>query len=94
MALYLISYDIADKDAFESDKLWAKLDEMGAVKILYSEYLITGGVNEAESIYNEVAPLTLQQDRLWVQELASNAYWDNLRISDADFKKWLAHARC
>jgi hypothetical protein len=40
MALYLISYDINEKDAFEYDGLWAKLKELGAARILYSEWVL------------------------------------------------------
>jgi hypothetical protein len=38
MALYLISYDINEKDAFEYEGLWKKLREIGATRILYSEW--------------------------------------------------------
>ena len=93
MALYLISYDINEKDAFEYDKLWAKLKEMGAARILYSEWVITGDVNAARSIYDKLAPLTQLKDRLLVQELTKDAVWDKLLIQDDTFRKWLAHAR-
>lgn len=43
MAVYLISYDINEKDAFEYDHLWNRLEELGAVRILYSEWLVRGG---------------------------------------------------
>jgi hypothetical protein len=47
MALYLISYDISEKDAFEYESLWAKLRDLGAIKILYSEWLISADVGSA-----------------------------------------------
>lgn len=93
MALYLISYDINEKDAFEYDKLWAALKQMNAVRILYSEWVIVDNPNRAGEIYSELAPLTQQKDRVLVQELGANAGWDKLLISDENFKKWLAHAR-
>ncbi|MCU1308339.1 MAG: hypothetical protein JWN45_3034 [Acidobacteriaceae bacterium] len=93
MALYLISYDIADKDAFEYQALWDLLDEMGAVKILYSEYVITGDAGKAGAIYAQVAPKTVAADRLLVQEVTKDAQWDRLLISDAEFSKLLASAR-
>jgi CRISPR/Cas system-associated endoribonuclease Cas2 len=93
MALYLISYDINEKDAFEYDKLWAALREIKAVRILYSEWVAIGDDGKAATIYNRLAPLTQQKDRLLVQELGANAAWDKLMISDDDFRKWLAHAR-
>ena len=85
MALYLISYDIAAKDAFEYGPLWKRLEELGAIKILYSEWVLSGGVTQAQTIYNEIAPLTRLADRLLVQELTKDAAWDKLLISDAAY---------
>lgn len=93
MALYLISYDINEKDAFEYDKLWAKLKEMGATKILYSEWVIVDEAGKAASIYSEVAPTTQLKDRLLVQEVTKDASWDKLLISDDAWNKLLAKAR-
>jgi CRISPR/Cas system-associated endoribonuclease Cas2 len=93
MALYLISYDINEKDAFEYEKLWAALRGMDAVRILYSEWVAIDTPGKASDIYNRLASLTQQKDRLLVQELGANAGWDKLLISDENFRKWLAHAR-
>ena len=93
MALYLISYDIAEKDAFEYQNLWDKLEQLGAVKILYSEWVITGDTGAAASIYGKIAPLTQKKDRLLVQEILKDARWDKLLISDEKFNAFLAHAR-
>ncbi len=93
MALYLISYDINEKDAFEYQPLWDKLKQMGAARILYSEWVITGEIGAAASIYNKIAPLTQGKDRLLVQEILKDAVWDKLLIQDDTFRKWLAHAR-
>jgi CRISPR/Cas system-associated endoribonuclease Cas2 len=93
MALYLISYDINQKDAWEYDKLWAKLEKMGATKILYSEWAITGTIGQAAKIYGEIAPLTQDKDRLLVQELTKDALWDKLLISDGEWFELLEHAR-
>jgi hypothetical protein len=93
MALYLISYDIADKDAFEYQNLWNHLEEMGAIKILYSEWAIVQNTGQASSIYSEIAPLTLKTDRLLVQELTKDAYWDKLLIENDVFNQLLTNAR-
>jgi hypothetical protein len=93
MALYLISYDIAEKDAFEYKPLWARLEQLGAVKILYSEWAIADETGKALTIYGEIAPLTQQKDRLLVQELTKDAKWDQLLISDVAFNKLLTYAR-
>lgn len=84
MALYLISYDIAEKDAFEYERLWAKLREIGATRILYSEWVARG--TSATDVYNTLAPLIQPKDRLLVQGMTLEATWDKLMISDDDFR--------
>jgi hypothetical protein len=93
MALYLISYDINEKDAFEYDGLWQKLRELGAARILYSEWVINADTAKARAFYDEIAPKTQKKDRLLVQEITDDAVWDQLLISDENFRKWLAFAR-
>ena len=93
MALYLISYDIADKDAFEYDKLWAHLKEIGAVRILLSEWLVADQAGASARIYRDIAPLTLTTDRLLVQEMTNDATWDKLMVSDDSFRNLLVKAR-
>jgi hypothetical protein len=93
VALYLISYDINEKDAFEYDGLWARLKELGAVKILYSEWVIRGDVGKAGEIYRQIAPKTQKKDRLLVQEITNDAAWDQLLIADSAFQTLIAGAR-
>ena len=93
MALYLISYDIGDKDKFEYEPLWAKLRALKATKILYSEWVIVDDAGNSSRIYNAVSPLTAMSDRLIVQELTRDANWDKLLISDDEFRRLLQNAR-
>lgn len=93
MALYLVSYDIAEKDAFEYEGLWDKLKELGAVRILYSEWALEADVNRADAIYKALAPKTQLKDRLLVQELTKDAAWDKLLITDSSFQTLLTVAR-
>ncbi len=93
MALYLISYDINEKDAFEYEGLWQQLRDLGAARILYSEWIINGDAGNARTIYDKVASKTQSKDRLLVQEITNDAVWDKLLISDDTFKTWLAEAR-
>jgi CRISPR/Cas system-associated endoribonuclease Cas2 len=93
MALYLISYDINEKDAFEYDNLYKKLNSIGATRILYSEWTVEDEVGKATTLYNSIAPLTQTKDRLLVQEVTKDAYWDKLLISDAVFNSQLKDAR-
>ncbi len=93
MALYTISYDIAEGDEAEYAPLWECLQEIGAVRILYSQWIVKAGVGQAVAIYNEVAPLTKKRDSLLVQEVTRDAQGDNLLLTDAEFLEFLASAR-
>ena len=84
MPLYLISYDIAEKDAFEYQPLWNRLKQIGAARILYSEWIVKGV--SASKIYDEIAPLIQSKDRLLIQGLTQEANWDKLLISDDAFR--------
>jgi hypothetical protein len=97
MALYLVSYDIAEKDKAEYEDLWAKLKEIKATKILYSEWLVVkdhqSPGNTAKDIFNLLSPLIRKDDRLLVQELGGYAAWDKLLISEEKFKELVNNAR-
>jgi len=93
MAAYLISYDIAEKDAFEYQPLWDKLKALGAQRILYSEWIVTGGPDQTGAIYDEIAPLIQSKDRLLIQELLANAHWNKLLINDDSFRALVLQAR-
>jgi len=93
MALYLISYDITSYDRDEYPKLYQTLEEIGSTKILYSELVLVEDVGKATSIYNKIAPCVRPNDRLLVQEVTKDAYWDKLLISDEAFGSLLASAR-
>lgn len=91
MALFLVSYDIAENDAWEYQPLYDQLGKLKAARILYSEWLVIG--QSATSIYNALAQHVQMKDRLLVQELAAQATWDKLMISDDDFRSWLKYTR-
>jgi CRISPR/Cas system-associated endoribonuclease Cas2 len=92
MALYLISYDIAEKDAFEYDNLWEKLKQMNAVRILYSEWAIAYPAGEEDNIYNAIAKCVQGKDSLLVQEMTGTATWDKLLVTDDRFRQLLQSA--
>jgi hypothetical protein len=86
MALYLISYDIAEKDKDEYEPLWAFLRKMDATRILYSEWIVNSEVGQAVNIYDEMKGLIRSSDRLLVQEIMLDSAWDRLMISDDAFR--------
>lgn len=89
---YLISYDIAEKDAFEYDNLWEKLKQMNAVRILYSEWAVSYPAGQATNIYNAIAKCVQGKDRLLVQEMTGTAAWDKLLVTDDRFRQLLLSA--
>jgi hypothetical protein len=93
MALYLISYDIADKNEFEYQPLWDLLEKLGAVRILDSQWVLPGDASRAGCIYGAVAVLMQKEDRLLVQEITKDVQCDKLLISNEAFNELLAYAR-
>ena len=94
MALYQISYDIAEPDSSEYGPLWELLRQLGALRILYSQWIIAGGYGQSDIFYNQLRPLVKASDRLLVQEVTKEANWDQLLIPDEMFKHLLrANAR-
>ena len=93
MALYLISYDINEKDEFEYGPLWQRLKSMGAVKLLDSEWAMEADESSASMIYVRLAAMVQSKDRLLIQEVTSDAAWDKVMISDDAFQKLLSSAR-
>jgi hypothetical protein len=97
MTLYLASYDIVEKDRDEYQELWAYFDELGSVKILYSEYAVPFSGTALE-LTEKITKHLRKDDRLLVCELfngkGGTLAWKNLRISDDAFRKLLtSHAR-
>ena len=93
MALYLISYEIAEDGAFDYEGLWDRLKTLGATKILYSEWALTDNIGKASDIYNEIIPLIQENDRLLVLEVTQDARYRKLLLSDANFQKLRERAR-
>jgi hypothetical protein len=87
VALYLISYDISEKDKEEYEPLWAALRQMGATKILLSQWVVKGAVGDAARIYDKLSPIITSIDRLLVQEILQDCSWDRLMISDSAYSE-------
>jgi len=93
MALYLISYEIAENDGFEYDALWTRLKALSAAKILPSAWALADNIGRASDIYEEIAPLIQENDRLLVLEVTRDARYDKLLIADDKFAKLRERAR-
>lgn len=93
MVPFLISYDINEKDKFEYQPLWDKLKAIGAVRILYSEWVVLIHASQYVGLYNELSSIIQAKDRLLVQELGRSCAWDKLLISDDEFRALMRGAR-
>lgn len=95
MALYLVSYDIAEKNG-DYQSLWDELDTLGAVRILYSEWA-TPFNGTGLQLVNLLIKHVEKGDRLFACELFGGqgpVAWRSLRVSDDDFRELLKnHAR-
>ena len=91
MALYLISYDIDEKNN-DYTKLYALLEDWKAAKVLFSEWLVISDEG-AKTLADAIAAVIEAGDRILVQEVTQDAAWLNLRMNDDSFRKWLEYAR-
>jgi hypothetical protein len=88
MALYLLSYDITEKN-HNYQSLWNFLDNAHAKHILYSEWAVPWA-NDASALdlTNAAAAHIEKSDSLFVCEIFDNTptcAWLKLRISSEDF---------
>jgi CRISPR-associated endonuclease Cas2 len=92
MALYLVSYDIKEEDRDEYQELWDYFDELGAKRLLFSEYA-TPYDGTAFELAQKVCQHLRPADRLLVCELFNSnndaLAWFNVRIGDDVFNKLL-----
>jgi hypothetical protein len=98
MALYLISYDISEKDVTKNQSLNQCLSnflkEMGAKQILPSLWVMSReGIGEAHELYKQVKSFGMPPGPLLIQGLLKDAAWDKLLIGTDAFQKLLESAR-
>lgn len=81
MALYWISYDL-DKPGQNYTDLITRLKELGASRILLSDWLLAHNNTTPEVIRKDLETYLDANDRIMVGELHNNAAWKNLLISN------------
>lgn len=86
---YLISYDVNEKDSWEYDDLWAELKRLGAVRVLYSEWVCSSRGRSAANIYQTLLSFVQAKDRLLVCSISTDIAWEHLLISDEQFRSLL-----
>jgi hypothetical protein len=88
MALYLISYDVTEKN-HDYQSLWDFLDSLGAQRILYSEWAVPwNNDSTALELTNAALKHMMTGDGIFVCELFDNqptCAWRTLRITSDSF---------
>jgi hypothetical protein len=91
--LYLISYDLTREPPSEYEDLIAQLEEWGALRILYSEWLLPSD-RRATEIRDALYPVLRAKDLIWVLEVTTNSGWRGCRDGNSDAAKAIfKHAR-
>lgn len=88
MQAYLVSYDL-DKPGQDYSKLTNELERLGAIRILYSEWIMK---NEADAvaIRDHLRGFIDANDMLLVVALTGEAAWTSLMVSNDRFKQSIA----
>jgi len=88
MRTYLVSYDL-DKPDQDYHKLIKELERLGAVKILYSEWIMKGDWT-AVQLRDHLRSFIGASDMLLVAGLTGEAAWTSLMVSNDRFKQSIA----
>jgi len=93
MAVYLISYDIPESNSADYQPLWDHLVNISAVRILYSQWVVTS-TETPSLLFNRIAALMRPNDGLLINELTrASINYQHLRIPDAAVSRIMAHGR-
>ena len=88
--IYLISYDLNGKDD-DYPTLWGALRSDGAIRILFSEWLMSSN-ESALQVANRYARHLDANDRLFVSEVTQNCAYLNLQ-NQPQAQQFLLYAR-
>ena len=88
MKPYMISYDLT-KPGQDYEGLIARLHEIGAVRILWSQWVLRTSAN-AVQIRDDLARFIDSNDSLLVTGLTGEAAWTRVRVPNDTFKEQIA----
>ncbi len=88
MNKYLVSYDL-DKPGQDYHRLIKELERIGALKVLYSEWIYRT-TSSAKDVRDHLRQFIDGNDMLLVVGLTGEAAWTSLMVSNDTFKQSLA----
>ena len=74
MPVYLVSYDITKKDAFEYKPLWDELERLKAVKTQLSEWLLST-TSSQKQVFDHFKAMLHKEDKLMITEITKRPHW-------------------
>jgi hypothetical protein len=83
MALYWIGYDL-DKPGQDYTDLISRLKQLGAVRVLKSDWLLGHDETNPKQIRDDLIRFLDDNDRILVTELKNNAAWHDLLANGDD----------
>jgi CRISPR-associated endonuclease Cas2 len=86
MAVFLISYDLTEPGK-NYPRLSARLTELGAERVLYSEWMISTTWTHVQ-LRDDLLNFIDATDRIMVLQLTKTAAWRNLLIANEKFKRY------
>jgi hypothetical protein len=87
MSLYWIGYDL-DKPGQDYSELIRRLQQLGARRILKSDWLLPTTTSNPSLIRDDLQRFLDANDRILVSAQKNSAAWKNLLISDAEVLKF------
>lgn len=88
MPAYLVSYDLRNPHR-DYSRLYTRLKDWGALRILESDYLIAHAKTNCIEIRDDLSKYIDNDDGLFVAHLTGEAAWRALRCADQDAKNKL-----
>jgi CRISPR/Cas system-associated endoribonuclease Cas2 len=86
MATYLISYDLDKPGTQNYQRLEARLRDLKATRVLYSQWILQFAANAASLEHDFKQYIDPSTDSFLVVEINRNVSWNRLRVSDDEFK--------
>jgi len=90
MKPYLVSYDLDKPGPQNYHPLVKELERLGAIRILYSEWIIKAQWNAIQLRNHLQSFIDVNDDKLLIVGLTGEAAWTSLMVDNESFKQSIA----